>query len=133
MIFKSEKRQFDTDNITVTNLIDGSTHIFHADHIRYHINYTCEHCPERLQTLVDNGEILTYLEEFDVKVTDAICDQTDLLMENSKEYQIALETGNLIEVGSIGNMLRENAKEIVYEDMVYVWLATIIYSKKLPW
>ncbi len=83
-------------------------------------NYTCEHYPERLQKLVENGDILTYLEEFDIKVTDAICDQTDLLMENNKEYQIAVETGNLVEVGSIGNMLRENAKEIVYEDMVYV-------------
>lgn len=41
-------------------------------------------------------------------------------MENNKEYQIAVETGNLVEVGSIGNMLRENAKEIVYEDTVYV-------------
>lgn len=120
MIFKSEKWQFDTDSITVTDLKNSNTRTFHADHIRYHINYTCEHYPERLQKLVENGDILTYLEEFDIKVTDAICDQTDLLMENNKEYQIAVETGNLVEVGSIGNMLRENAKEIVYEDMVYV-------------
>ena len=41
-------------------------------------------------------------------------------MDNNKKYQIAVQTGNLVEVGSIGNMLRENAKEIVYEDMVYV-------------
>ena len=41
-------------------------------------------------------------------------------MDNNKKYQIAVETGNLIDVGSIGNMLRENAKEVVYKYMVYV-------------
>lgn len=116
MIFKSEKWQFDTDSITVTDLKNSNTRTFYADHIKY----TCENYPERLQKLVDNEDILTYLEEFDIKVTDAICDQTDLLMENNKEYQIAVETGNLIDVGSIGNMLRENAKEVVYKYMVYV-------------
>ena len=41
-------------------------------------------------------------------------------MKNSKEYQIALESGNLGEVGQIDNMLREQAKESVHNTMIYV-------------
>lgn len=41
-------------------------------------------------------------------------------MNNSKKYQTALDFGNLVEVGKIGNMLREKAKENVYNFMIYI-------------
>lgn len=120
MIFKSEKWELDTDKTTVRNIEDGNTYDFYTDHICYHLHYSEENYPERLQKLVDEGKILEYLEELDIKVTDAINDQMDVFMENSKEYQIALESGNLLEGGRIGNMLREQAKESIYASMVYV-------------
>ena len=69
---------------------------------------------------MDEGEIYKYLDDLDTKVTDVVCRQTELLMESSKEYQIANEVGNLYKVGAIGNMLRMQARRAVFDAMVYV-------------
>ena len=120
MIFKSEKWELDTEKITVRNISDDKIYEFYTDHIRYHLHHSEEYFPECLQKLVDNGEILAYLEELEIKVTDEINEQTEIYMNNSKEYQTALDSGNLVEVGKIGNMLREKAKESVYNSMIYI-------------
>lgn len=120
MIFNSEKWELDTDKIAVRNIEEGKIYDFYTDHIRYHLHYSEEYAPERLQKLVDDGNILEYLKELELKVTDEVNEQTDIFMTDSKEYQIALESGNLIEVGKIGNMLREQAKKSVYSTMVYI-------------
>ncbi len=120
MVFKSEKWELDTEKITVRNISDDEIYEFYTDHIRYHLHYSEEYFSERLQKLVDNGEILAYLEELEIKVTDAINEQTEIYMNDSKEYQTALDSGNLVEVGKIGNMLREKAKESIYNSMIYI-------------
>lgn len=131
MIFKSEKMlngapvwAVDTDTQTVTHINPktGETerYAFHTDHIRYHLHFVEEEYPERLQSLVDEGEIYKYLDELDIKVTDAVNDQAELLMQNNKDYLIALETGNLYKVGSIGNMLRMQAQKMFFDAMIYV-------------
>ena len=73
-----------------------------------------------MQNLVDSGEIYRYLEEFDIKVTDAVGEQAELLMRNNREYQIANELGDLYKVGAIGNNCRQEARDMVFESMVYV-------------
>ena len=120
MIFKSEKWELDTEKITVRSISDSTIYEFYTDHIRYHLHHSEEYFPERLQQLVDNGEILEYLEELEIKVTDEINEQTEIYMNDSKEYQTALDSGNLVEVCKIGNMLREKAKESVYNSMIYI-------------
>lgn len=120
MIFKSEKWELNTEKITVRNITDGKIYEFYTDHISYHLHHSEEYFPERLQKLVNNGEILAYLEELEIKVTDKINKQTEIYINDSKEYQTALESGNLVEVGKIGNMLREKAKESVYNSMIYI-------------
>ena len=62
-----------------------------------------------------------HLDELDTKVTDAVNRQTDLLMQSSRDYQIAVESGNLNAVGSIGNLLRMQAQRAVYDTMIYLW------------
>ncbi|MBD5159886.1 MAG: hypothetical protein HDT23_06580 [Ruminococcus sp.] len=78
MIFKSEKWELDTEKITVRNIPDGTIYEFYTDYIRYHLHFYEEHLPERLQKLVDTGEILEYLEELEIKVTDEINEQTEI-------------------------------------------------------
>lgn len=119
MIFKSEKWELDTDKITVRSISDNKIYEFYTDQIRYHLHYSEEYAPKRLQKIVDNGNILEYLKKLELEVTNAVNEQTDIFMADSKEYQIALEAGNLIEVGRIGNLLREQAKESVFDAMVY--------------
>lgn len=131
MIFKSEKTingapvwEVDTDTQTVRHINPktGETerYVFHTDQIKYHLHYVEEKQPERLQKLVDEGEIYKYLDELDTKVTDAVNRQTDLLIQGSEDYKIANEVGDLNRVGAIGNMLRMQAQRAVFDAMIYV-------------
>lgn len=114
----------DTDTQTVTHVhpktLETEEHRFFRDYIRYHLHYVEENNPERLQKLVDNGEIYQYLSELDNKVFDALDSQEELLKTNSPEYQLALDKGDLNAVGAIGNALQMQARESVFEAMIYV-------------
>lgn len=131
MIFQSKQTvngsplwAVDTDTQTVTHINpkSGETehYVFHTDQIRYHLHHVEEFFPERLQKLVDEGEIYKYLDELDIKVTDAVNRQEELLKQSSMEFQIANEIGDLYKVGAIGNMLHEQAKDSTFKAMVYV-------------
>ena len=130
MIFESKQTvngkpvwAVDTDKLTVTHITktgEAEQHHFWHDCVKYHLHYCEEYCPERLQDLVDNGEIYRYLEELDIKVTDAVGEQAELLMKNNREYQIANEIGDLYKVGAIGNNCRQEARDMVFAAMVYV-------------
>ena len=132
MIFQSKQKvndapvwEVDTDIQTVRhrNPKKGETerYVFHTDHIRYYLHHIEEKRPDLLQEIVDKGEIYKHLDELDTKVTDAVNRQTDLLMQSSRDYQVAVESSNLNAVGSIGNMLRMQAQRAVYDTMIYLW------------
>ena len=95
--------------------------MFHTDHIKYYLHHIEEMRPELLQEIVNKGEIYKHLDELDTKVTDAVNRQTDLLMQSSRDYQVAVESGDLNAVGSIGNLLRMHAQRAVYDTMIYLW------------
>lgn len=132
MLFKSKQTvnsapvwELDTDTQTVRhrNPKTGKTerYVFHTDHIRYYLHHIEEKRPELLQEIVDKGEIYKHLDELDTKVTDAVNRQTELLMQSSREFQVAKEIGAVNLVGSIGNMLRMQAQRAVNEAMIYLW------------
>jgi len=132
MIFQSKQTvdgapmwEVDSDTQTVRhrNPKTGETerYVFHTDHIRYYLHHIEEMRPELLQEIVDKGEIYKHLDELDTKVTDAVNRQTDLLMQSSRDYQVAVESGDLNAVGSIGNLLRMQAQRAVYDTMIYLW------------
>lgn len=132
MIFKSKQEvsgsplwAVDTDTQTVTHINPktGKTerYVFHTDHIRYYLHHIEDMRPDLLQAIVDKGEIYKHLDELDIKVTDAVNRQTELLMQSSRDYQVAVESGDLNAVGSIGNLLRMQAQRVVYDTMIYLW------------
>ena len=132
MLFKSKQTvdgapvwEVDTDTQTVRhrNPKTGKTerYVFHTDHIRYYLHHIEEKRPDLLQEIVDKGEIYKHLDELDTKVTDAVNRQTELLMQSSCESQIANEIGAVNLVGSIGNMLRMQARRAVFDTMIYLW------------
>lgn len=132
MIFQSKQTvnsaplwAVDTDTQTVTHINpkSGETehYVFHTDHIKYYLHHIEEMRPELLQEIVDKGEIYKHLDELDIKITDAVNRQTELLMQVNREYQIANEIGDLYTVGAIGNMLRMQAQKAVYDTMIYLW------------
>ncbi|MBR1662697.1 MAG: hypothetical protein IJ696_00020 [Ruminococcus sp.] len=114
----------DTDTQTVTHVhtktFKTEEHRFFRDYIRYHLHYSEEENPERLQRLVDNGEIFQYLSDLDNKVFDALDSQEELLKANSREFQEAHEKGDIVTEGAIGNLLQQQARESVFEAMIYV-------------
>lgn len=59
-------RHFDADTQSETEKC------YSSDHIRYHLNFSAEYHKERLRKLVDSGEIVSYLDDLDVKVSAAI-------------------------------------------------------------
>ena len=132
MIFHSKQKvngapawEVDTDTQTVRhrNSKTGETerYVFHTDQIRYYLHHIEDKRPDLLQEIVNKGEIYKHLDELDTKVTDAVTRQPDLLMQSSRDYQIAVESGNLNAVGSIGNLLRMQAQRAVNEAMIYLW------------
>ena len=114
----------DTDTQTVTHVhtktFKTEEHRFFRDYIRYHLHYSEDENPERLQRLVDNGEIFQYLSDLDNKVFDALDSQEELLKANSREFQEAHEKGDIVTEGAIGNLLQQQARESVFEAMIYV-------------
>lgn len=116
--------ELDTDTQTVRHIYPKTSkverYVFHTDHIELHLHYVEEYHPERLQRLVDEGEIYKYLDELDIKITDALNAQTEKFMQSSKEYQIANAVSDHYKIERIGNMLREQARESVFEAIIYV-------------
>ena len=114
----------DTDTQTVTHVhpktFKTEEHRFFHDYICYHLHYSEEDNPERLQRLVDNGEIFQYLSDLDNRVFEALDSQEELLKANSREFQEAHEKGDIVTEGAIGNLLQQQARESVFEAMIYV-------------
>ncbi|MCM1234584.1 MAG: hypothetical protein NC489_31160 [Ruminococcus flavefaciens] len=119
MIFESEKRIFDetsdrflsaewvldTDNQTVTHMdesLNVTTRSFFENGVAYHLKYRAEENPESLQKLVNEGKILEYLDDFRIKVTNAVNRQTEIWLEENREYQIAVEKSDLYAQEAIG-------------------------------
>ena len=136
MIFKSEKQVYskmadklvaewtlDTGTQTVTHTKENDVvtkHCFWRDCIRYHLNYRVGNAPESLQKLVNEGKIQAYLEDLEISVVDAVNEQTETLMSQSREYQVAKENSDIYEIGRLGNMFLITATQDVFEKLVYV-------------
>ena len=134
MIFKSKQTvdgapvwEVDTDTQTVRHRSPktGKTerYMFHTDQIRYYLHHIEDKRPDLLQEIVDKGEIYKHLDELDTKVTDAVNRQTDLLMQSSRDYQVAVESSNLNAVSSIGTL------DCLNDHMIYSHTITLEMSE----
>lgn len=136
MIFESNDRtynhkgsavpiwKFDTDSYTVFHYderrcIEDKTS-FHSECIRYHINYLLEHNPDRLDMLVNKGEIVSYLDQLESKIITAVDSQVSIWKETDKEYLLASANDDNIRKAQLTNLFEAKAKEIIYAAMVYV-------------
>lgn len=61
-----------------------------TDFIRYHVHYSESHCPDRLRRLVNEGSIISYLDDLEAKVNDALNRQVQLWKDSDREYQTAV-------------------------------------------
>ena len=84
----------------------------------YHIHHIEQKNPDRLQQLVDSGELYDYLCDLYDRVEDAVSDQKDLWVENDEKYK-AIVKNDPVGAAGIVNMYELQAREVVYEAMIY--------------
>lgn len=84
----------------------------------YHIHYIEDKNPGRLQLLVDSGELYNYLMDLYDRVEDAVTEQTNLWVENDEKYRTIVKNDPVGAAGIV-NMYEMQAREVVYEAMIY--------------
>lgn len=134
MIFVSEKMayngekytkpvwQLDTDTYTLTHIDDTGIEErtpYHSECVRYYIDYCSENNSEKLDELVNSGEIKLYLDEFENKFYEALDRQVSMWKAESSEYQATLASGDFISQARMENAFDMQAKELLYSAMIY--------------
>ncbi len=114
----------DTNTMTVI-LFNADTQTeesktYHTDFIRYHLHYSDSKCPDRLSRLVNEGKIIQYLDDMELKVSEAITRQVELWKKNDSCYQKAVLSGDAKKMLGLENCFISMAREAVFECMVYI-------------
>ncbi len=128
--YSSLKRKYvplwrlDTNTMTVTKFNDDTQNeeskTYHTDFIRYHLHFSDSHCPDRLRRLVNEGMIIQYLDDMELKVGEAIARQVELWKQTDSCYQKAVIAADAEKMLGLENCFVSMARETVFEYMVYI-------------
>ena len=91
-----------------------------TDFIRYHLHFSDSHCPDRLRRLVNQGKIVQYINDMELKVSDAISRQVELWKQTASCYQNAVLSCDAEKMCGLENCFVYMARETVFECMVYI-------------
>lgn len=116
--------KLDTNTVTVTyfnaDMQTEESKTYNTDFIRYHLHYSDSKCPDRLSRLVNEGKIIQYLDDMELKVSEAISRQVELWKKTDNYYQTALLAGDKKEIIGLENCFENMAREIIFESMIYI-------------
>lgn len=116
--------RLDTNTVTVTHITPDTLAVesktYSTDFIRYHLHYSDSKYPDRLQRLVNNGRIIQYLDDLELKVGEAISRQVELWKQTDSCYQKAVLSGDAEKLHGLENCFVYMARESVFECMVYI-------------
>jgi len=116
--------RLDTNTVTVTHFnADTQTEeskTYHTDFIRYHLHFSDSHCPDRLRRFVNEGKIIQYLDDMELKVGEAISRQMELWKQTDSYYQKTVLSGDSEKMLGLENCFISMARESVFECMVYI-------------
>ena len=116
--------RLDTNTVTIAHFnTDTQTEeikTYHTDFIRYHLHFSDSHCPDRLRRLVNEGRIEQYLDDMELKVSDAISHQVELWKQTDSCYQKAVLEGDTEKMLGLEKCFVYMAREVVFECMVYI-------------
>lgn len=105
---------FNSDTLTV------ESKTYSTDFIRYHLHYSDSKYPDRLRRLVNEGKIIQYLDDMELKVGKAISRQVELWKQTDSCYQKAVLSGDAEKMLGLENSFISMAREAVFECMVYI-------------
>ena len=116
--------RLDTTTTTVTHYnTDTQTEeskTYHTDFIRYHLHFSDSHCPDRLRRLVNEGKIIQYLDDMELKVDEAIARQVELWKQNDSCYQKAILNDDAEKMLGLENCFVYMAREAVIDCKFYI-------------
>lgn len=116
--------KLNTNTVTITHFnadtLTVESKTYHADYIRYHLHFSDSHCPDRLRRLVNEGKIIQYLNDLELKVDEAISRQVELWKHTDSCYQKAVLSGDTEKMLGLENCFVGMAREIIFECMVYI-------------
>lgn len=116
--------RLDTNTVSVTHFnADTQTEeskTYTTDFIRYHLHYSDSKCPDRLRRLVNEGKIVQYLDDMELKVGEAISRQVELWKQTDGCYQKAVLAGDVKKMLGLENCFINMAREAVFDCMVYI-------------
>lgn len=116
--------KLDTNTVTVTHFntdtLTEESKSYHTDYIRYHLHYSDSKCPDRLRRLVNEGRIIQYLDDIELKVSEAISRQVELWKQTDSCYQKAVLSGDAEITLGLENCFISMAREAAFECMVYI-------------
>ena len=116
--------RLDTNTLTVTHFnADTQTEeskTYTTDFIRYHLHFSDSRCPDRLRRLVNEGKIVQYLDDMELKVSEAISRQVELWKQTDSCYQKAVLSGDAEKMLCLENCFVYMAREAVFGSMVYI-------------
>lgn len=116
--------RLDTNTVTVTHFnpdtLTEERKTYHTDYIRYHLHYSDSKYPDRLRRLVNEGMIIEYLDDLELKVDEAIDRQVERWKKSDSCYQAAVLSGDTEKMLGLENCFISMAREIIFECMVYI-------------
>ena len=116
--------RLDTNTVTVTyfnaDMQSEESKTYTADFIRYHLHFSDSHCPDRLRRLVNEGMIVHYLDDMELKVSEAITRQVELWKQTDSCYQNAVLSGEAEKMLGLKNCFVYTAREVIFDWMVYI-------------
>ena len=116
--------RLDTNTVTVTHFnADTQTEeskTYTTDFIRYHLHYSDSKCPDRLRRLINEGKIIQYLDDMELKIGEAISRQVELWKQSDSCYQKAVLANDAEKMFGLENCFISMAREAVFECMVYI-------------
>lgn len=116
--------RLDTNTVTVTHFnpdtLTEESKTYHTDYIRYHLHYSDSKYPDRLRRLVNEGKIIEYLDDLELKVAEAIDRQVERWKKSDSCYQKAVVNGDTEKMLGLENCFISIAREIVFECMIYI-------------
>ena len=116
--------RLDTNTLTVTHFnadtLTEEHKTYNTDYIRYHLHYSDSKYPNRLRRLVNEGKIVKYLDDLELRVGEAISRQVERWKQSDSCYQVAVLSGNTKKMLGLENCFICMAREIIFECMVYI-------------
>lgn len=102
------------------NMLTTEYKPYDTNFIRYHLHSSDSHCSDRLCRLLNDGKIMQYLDDMELKVSEAISRQVELWKKTDSCYQKATLSRDAEKILGLENCFVYMAREAVFKYMVYI-------------